>query len=197
VLPRLHAVTNDQILTLADLESRARAIAGAGEVALHVRGRSTPALKLVEIAQRFREAGSVLFVNDRLDVAAHSGSLGVHLPSGGLPTAAARQLLGSNVVIGRSTHSAAEALAAWEEGVDYVFLGPVWETASHPGRPGIGTIAIEQARGARVIAIGGITPERVPMCVEKGAYGVAAVSALWHAPDPAAAAAQMLVCFSE
>ena len=197
MLPHLHAVTNDQILTLADLESRARAIAGAGNVALHVRGRSTPARQLVEIAHRFRVTGGALFVNDRLDVAAHSNSLGVHLPSEGLPTAAVRQLLGPSIAIGRSTHSPEEALAAWDEGADYVFLGPVWETASHPGQPGIGTLAIERAQPARVIAIGGVTPERVPLCVEKGAYGVAAISALWNAPDPAAAATQMLVCFGE
>lgn len=197
MLPRLHAVTNDRILSLADLETRACDIARAGEVALHLRARSIPARPLVEIARRFQSSQGTLFVNDRLDLAAYVSSPGVHLPSAGLPTATARQLLGPSVTIGRSTHSPEEALVAWNEGADYVFLGPIWETASHPGQAGIGILAIERAQPARVIAIGGITPERVPMCVEVGAYGVAAVSALWSAADPAASATQMLVCFGE
>jgi thiamine-phosphate diphosphorylase len=197
VLPRLHAVTNDQILRLADLEMRARNIARAGDVALHLRARLMPARQLVEIAQHFRSAGGTLFVNDRLDVAAHVTSHGVHLPSAGLPIATVRRLLGPSFTIGRSTHSPEEAVVAWEEGADYVFLGPIWKTASHPGQPGIGPHAIERAQPARVIAIGGITPSRVPMCTEMGAYGVAAVSALWGAVDPAAAATQMLVCFGK
>ncbi len=61
------------------------------------------------------------------------------------------------------------------------------------GRPGIGVTAIEQARAARIIAIGGITPDRVTSCLDAGAYGVAAITSLWRASDPGSAAAAMLL----
>jgi thiamine-phosphate diphosphorylase len=195
VLPHLHAVTNDQILALSDLQRRAQVISETGPVALHVRARTTSVRRILDVAREFRDSPGSLFVNDRIDIAIHVRSVGVHLPSDGVPTAIARQLLGPEVMLGRSTHSSEEARAAHEEGADYVFLGPIWSTASHPGAPGLGPGAIAQALPARVVAIGGITPDRVPLCVEHGAAGVAAISALWHAPDPAAAAAKMLVCF--
>ena len=197
MLPRLHAVTNDRILRLSDLAARAAAIGSAGHVGLHVRGRTAVESRLVETAHSFRRAGGTLFVNDRVDVAAHVHSTGIHLPAEGLPTTVVRDLLGPDVLIGRSSHDPDEALLAWDQGLDYVFLGPIWKTASHPGRPAIGTEAIEAAQPARVIAIGGVTPERVRHCIEAGAYGVAAVSALWEAANPAAVASRMLVCFDE
>lgn len=197
MLPHLHAITNDQILALTDLGSRAESITAVGAVALHVRGRSTPTSRLVTVGRQLREAGGILFVNDRVDVAAHLGCQGIHLPSEGLSIHTARQLLGDKALIGRSTHSPEDARRTWDDGADYVFLGPIWETVSHPGQPAIGPRAIKAALPARVIAIGGVTPERVPECVEAGAYGVAAITALWNAPDPAAAASRMLLCFGE
>ncbi len=80
-------------------------------------------------------------------------------------------------------------------GADYVFLGPIWETSSHPGVPGLGLEAIAAARPARVIAIGGVTPARAAACLEAGAWGVAAISALWLADDPGAAAEAFLLSF--
>jgi thiamine-phosphate diphosphorylase len=99
-------------------------------------------------------------------------------------------------LVGRSTHGAEEARAAAADGADYVFLGPIWPTPSHPGRPGIGVESIRQAVPARVIAIGGVTPERAAACIDAGAWGVAAISALWLAEDPAAAAAELLLCLT-
>jgi thiamine-phosphate pyrophosphorylase len=139
---------------------------------------------------------STLIVNDRVDVAGATCAAGVHLPASGLPVAAARSMLGSSALVGRSTHTSAEALAAEAEGADYVFLGPIWETPSHPGSAGLGIAAITAARGARVIAIGGVTPERVAPCLDAGAWGVAAISALWLANDVAAAADAFLLSLS-
>jgi thiamine-phosphate pyrophosphorylase len=138
----------------------------------------------------------MLFVNDRVDVAVAAQARGIHLPSAGLPIAVTREMVGPSMLIGRSTHGAAEALAAHADGADYVFLGPIWETPSHPGAPGLGIPAIRQASGARVIAIGGITPERIGPCLDAGAWGVAAISALWLAEDVAAAAEAFLLSLS-
>jgi len=148
-------------------------------------------------AQRFSEAGARVIINDRVDVAIIAGASGVHLPEQGLPTEGARRLLGPASWIGRSVHSAEAARAAAADGADYVMLGPIWETASHPGRLGIGLEAIAEANPARVIAIGGVTPERIAPCLSAGAYGVAAVSALWNGPDLRSAAQAMLLSLSE
>jgi thiamine-phosphate pyrophosphorylase len=159
-------------------------------------------VEFAEVLLRATSAGGArLFVNDRVDVALLAGAEGVHLPAGGLPISKVRALVGPDRWIGRSTHSPAEAQRAADEGADYVFLGPIWETPSHPGqgrergrgRPGIGVTAIEQVRAVRIIAIGGITPDRVAHCLDAGAYGVAAITSLWRAPDPGSAAAEMLL----
>ncbi len=198
-LPRLHAVTNSRILGLTDFQRRATEIARSLQVALHIRTSSLEARHLTELTLATKSIcsarGALVFVNDRIDVALAVAAHGIHLPGEGIPTSYVRELVGPDVWIGRSTHSVHEALAAQDEGVDYVFLGPIWPTTSHPGRPALGTGAISGARTARVIAIGGVTPERVQPAIEAGAYGVAAVSGLWFTPDGGAAVERMLLSF--
>ena len=195
--PALHAVTTDAIVQLADFETRAAAIAHAPGVALHVRARELPGRILTELVDRVkratRSAGASVFVNDRADVALLTGSAGVHLPSDGLPIAAVREMVGPNAWIGRSTHRPDEARRAMDEGADYVFLGPIWETGSHQERPPLGPAAIQAAHPARVVAIGGVTPGRIGPCRDAGAVGVAAISALWAADRPGTVAAEMLL----
>jgi len=197
VIPRLHAITNDHILNLPDLDERLHAIVAAGPVGLHLRGRRTSGRRLAEIGRRLVDEGVSLLVNDRVDLVPYIGAVGVHLPATGLPTADVRRLLGSEVVIGRSTHDPDEAKDASAAGADFVFLGPIWNTRSHPDHPGLGTSAIRDAQPATVIAIGGVTPDRVTACLEQGAYGVAVITALWEAADPRSVAAQMLVSLGE
>jgi thiamine-phosphate pyrophosphorylase len=192
----LHAVTNDDVLALPDFDRRALQIARAGDVAVHVRAARAPARQLTEIAARLRNRQVTVLVNDRADVALAAGASGVHLPSRGLPTEAALRLLRPTHLVGRSVHDAAEARQAAQDGADYVFLGPVWDTPSHPGHEGLGPEQLRDAAPAKVIAIGGITPERARMSARAGAYGVAAIRALWYADDPASAAEAMLVSLS-
>ncbi len=193
-LPRIHAVTDGAVLELVDLAARARSLAKADGVALHARSSLIGGRRLTELAVTFKGTGAPVFVNDRADVATIVGARGVHLPAKGLPIAAVRGIVGGELLIGRSTHSADEARRAADQGADYVCLGPIWETASHPGRRPLGPHVIADARSIPVIAIGGVTPGRTRLCIEAGAYGVAAVSALWHDPDPGAVAREMLLC---
>lgn len=192
-LPRLHAVTNDRILALPDLFERARVIAQAGDVALHVRSRVSCAKALIQVADRFAEIGATVFINDRADIARVVGAAGIHAPERGLPTPGIRRLVGERPWVGRSVHHPQQAVRAIDEGADYVFLGPIWATSSHPQTPPLGPPAIAAARPAVIIAIGGVTAERVPDCLRHSAYGVAVISALWDASDPASAAAELLV----
>lgn len=198
-LPPLHAVTNNTILGLTDYQRRAAEIARSPQVALHIRTGSLGARSITELTLATKTIcstrGAQIFVNDRVDIALASAAHGIHLPAGGIPTDHVRQLVGPDMWIGRSTHSVEEALAAHDEGVDYVFLGPIWSTPSHPARAALGTAAISGARPARVIAIGGVTVERVQAAIDAGAYGVAAISELWFAPDSGAAVERMLLSF--
>jgi thiamine-phosphate pyrophosphorylase len=200
-LPRLHVVTDDAIARLPDLAERARAVAAAGAVALHARGPGLGGRANLDLARTLdaaiQETTSRLFVNDRLDIGRIVRAWGLHLPRAGLPVEEARRLLGPDVVIGRSAHSAEQARAAHAEGADYVFLGPMWETPSHPGAAPLGPDVIAAAAPAKVIAIGGIDLKRARACRAAGAYGVAVISAVWGASDPGGAAREILLSLKE
>jgi thiamine-phosphate pyrophosphorylase len=176
-------------------------MAAAGTLALHARGPGLGGRALLDLARALGAARenttSRLFVNDRLDVARIVGASGVHLPGAGFAIDDARAQLGPDVVIGRSVHSAEAARRAHAGGADYVFLGPIWETPSHPGTVPLGPDAIAAAAPARVIAIGGITLERVAVCRAAGAYGVAAISAVWRASNPGGVVREMLLSLEE
>jgi thiamine-phosphate diphosphorylase len=199
--PRLHAVTDDEVLADPGFADRARAmmIAHGPALALHLRGHGTRGAKLYELAESLvetsRDGGAVLVVNDRVDVALASGC-GAQLGHRSIPVDVARTLLGPDRALGYSAHDAAEARSAGQAGADFVLLGTVWASSSHPGRPGAGiglideTVADLASRpdAPLVIAIGGVTPERAAEAVAAGAHGVAAIGGVWAAADPVAAA---------
>ena len=201
-LPRVHAFTDHTILSAPDFGIRAAAIAAAGAVALHARDRDGSAAHLVASTLRMvalaRPPEAAVFVSGRPDIAAATGAHGVQLGAGDLAPADARKILPRGW-IGRSVHSLEEARVAVAEGADFLVVGSIYETPSHPGRAPVGTgLLREVARlGRPVIAIGGITPERVPELKAAGAYGVAAIRALWQAEDPAAATLSMLAPWME
>lgn len=199
----MHAITDARVLALPDLGVRAAAIAAAGAaVALHARDRSVTADALAAAAARLaalaRPPEAALFVSGRPDIAAALGAQGVQLAAGDLAPGDARRVF-SGGWIGRSVHSADEANAALDEGADYLMAGSIYATASHPGRTAAGPQLIEAIAplGLPVIAIGGVTAERAVELRSAGAWGVAAVSALWDATDPAAAAMALLAPWAE
>ncbi|HEY6852926.1 MAG TPA: thiamine phosphate synthase, partial [Gemmatimonadales bacterium] len=134
-----------------------------------------------------------LFVNDRLDVALGTQAAGVQLRRGGLTPEDARRLE-PEWWIGVSVHDLGEARAAQAAGADYLLVGTIFPTASHPERAPLGEagLAAVAALGLPVVAIGGITAARVPAVRAAGAYGVGAIRGLWDALEPDAAARQML-----
>lgn len=195
-LPRLHAITDERIARRPDLDDLARDLAAAGgaDLALHARGRALTGLEHCELAERLTAYPSTrLFVNDRLDIALALNAAGVQLGDAGLPPRAARQL-NPRWWIGRSVHNVPGAEAARAEGADYLVVGPVYATATHADRTPLGLERLRDVArlGLPVIAIGGVTPARAGEVKAAGAYGVAAIRALWDAADPGAAARQML-----
>jgi thiamine-phosphate pyrophosphorylase len=197
-LPRVHAFTDAALLVLPEFGIRAAAIAAGGSaVALHARAPGENGARLVAGALRMlslaRPPEAGVFVSGRPDIAAALGASGVQLGIQDLTPADARRVL-PHGWIGRSVHSRDEAAAAVAEGADFLVVGSIYETPSHPDRPAAGPGLVRQCAslGKPVIAIGGITPERAIEVKAAGAYGVAAIRALWQAPDPAAATLALL-----
>ena len=152
-------------------------------------------LALLEVfASACQRHGRLLAVNDRADIALAAGADVLHLGQDDLPVPAARRILGPAPLIGRSSHSPAQAgLAAAEEGVDYFCAGPVWTTPTKPGRPATGLGLISHVASLRTerswFAIGGISFERLDDVLAAGATRVVVVRAITEADDPGAAAA--------
>jgi thiamine-phosphate diphosphorylase len=204
VIPKLHVVTDDEILARPDFETRAREVFEVfearepadeddvgGSVALHIRGAHTTGRRLTRLARilcgRAASSGVLLVVNDRLDVALAVGAAGVHLGTHSLPPAEARRLLGASRLLGVSVHSASEAVEVAESGADYLFVGTLFETPSHPeavatGPEFLGLVASRV--DLPLVGIGGVTPERAGAVVASGGHGVAAIRGIWDAPSP-------------
>ena len=180
-----------------DLPRFLDAVLGAGVDIVQLREKGLEAgeeLALLEVfAQACRRHGRLLAVNDRADVALAAGADVLHLGQDDLPVPAARRILGPGPLIGRSSHSPAQAgAAAAEPDVDYFCAGPLWTTPTKPGRPaaGLGLIGhVARAEPARPwFAIGGISLDRLGEVLAAGATRVVVVRAITEAGDPAAAA---------
>jgi thiamine-phosphate pyrophosphorylase len=152
----------------------------------------------MELARVAAETGGLLFVNDRVDVALACGADGAHLGTRSLSPGDARRVLGGSVPspvglpwIGASVHSPGECEVAVAYGADFLFAGSVFPTPSHPGGRPLGPEGFAEVRrsaGDRaVFGIGGITPDRVGEVLSAGGRGVAVLSGVWEAADPAEA----------
>jgi len=140
--------------------------------------------------------GALLAVNDRADVALAAGADVLHLGQDDLPVSWARRIVGDDVLIGRSTHDAAQAdAAAVEPGVDYFCAGPCWPTPTKPGRPAPGLALLRHVAAGGTerpwFAIGGIDDERLDAVLEAGARRIVVVRVITEAADPQAAASAL------
>jgi len=202
-IPRFHVLSQRTLLPLATLIDLLEPLAAAGVEAFHLREKDLPGGILLDLAQQCRQrlgGRAALFVNERVDVALLSQADGVQLPEQGIPVVAARQLLGPHMLIGRSVHDVAGARQAEEAGADFLLFGNVYETTSKPGVTGRGLAALRAVVAAchlPVIAIGGITPERVPEVLKAGAWGIAVISGVLAASDPVVAAQRYHQMLSE
>jgi len=202
-IPRLHAITDDAVLADADVGIRAAAIAAAGSsAALHVRARGSATAFLARSATRFVSLAAppeaAVFVNGRPDIARATGAQGVQLGTRDLSVADARTVFPRGW-IGRSVHGEEESRMAVDEGADLLLLGSIFETPTHPDAPALGLATLERVAGLGlpVIAIGGMTAAVAPSVRDAGAWGVAAVRALWTAGDAYAAAMSLLAPWSD
>lgn len=176
-----------------DLEEFLDAVLGAGVDVVQLRDKHADAAVQLRAAEVFRATcdrhGALFIVNDRADLAVAAGADGVHVGQDDLPPEQARALVGSELLVGRSTHAASEVRAANTESVDYIGVGPVRATPTKPGRPGVGIdlvhVAAIESRHPFFVT-GGMDRETIPEVLAAGARGVVVVRAITESADPAA-----------
>ncbi|WP_020129954.1 thiamine phosphate synthase [Streptomyces sp. 303MFCol5.2] len=182
-----------------DLPEFLDAVLSGGVDIVQLRDKGIEAAEELEHLEVFADAcarhGKLLAVNDRADVAHAAAADVLHLGQGDLPVPAARAILGGEVLVGRSTHSEAEAgAAAVQEGVDYFCTGPCWPTPTKPGRPAPGLDLVRHTAALGTdrpwFAIGGIDLGNLDEVLAAGARRVVVVRAITDADDPGAAAAE-------
>jgi thiamine-phosphate pyrophosphorylase len=165
---------------------------GAGLKAVQLREKDLAVRDLLALAGPIREStrrhGARLLVNDRADVALATGADGVQRTHASLPVSALRAISPPGLLIGASVHSVAEARGAAAEGADFLVFGPVHDTPSKRAYgPPQGLAALSRVTAAvdtPVLAVGGVTPERVGAILDAGAAGVAVISAILAADRP-------------
>ena len=167
---------------------------------MQLREKDLGAAELARLGRALRAAtaahGATLIVNDRVDVALAVGADGVQRTTTSLAIADILAIADKRLRVGASVHALEEAVSAAEAGADWIIFGPVYDTPfKRAYGPPQGLRALERvAHDLRVpvIAIGGITPERIAEVRRAGAHGVAVISAILSAPSPAAATRRFL-----
>lgn len=190
----LYAVTPDKPDANFILEKTTRLLEGGAD-AVQLRCRSLPDKALLELGKRIKQKcaqfGALLMVNNRPDLALAVDADGVHIGHEDLPLSFVRELVGHRKIVGMSTHSVPEAIAAQKQGADYVSCGPLWKTPTKPDYKdvGLGLIGLYNAAlHIPFVAIGGIEEENIDQVVAAGAKTIAVVRALYNAENPAAIA---------
>lgn len=198
VLDGLHLITDAR--GGRDALDVVAAAVGAGARVVQVRAKDCTDLELYEFARRVMEIcsaqGTTCIVNDRVDVACAIGAQGTHLGAEDLPVSAVRRVAGPQHVIGGTARDPEHARELVAAGANYLGVGPAYLTTTKSGLPAPlgpgGIAAVADAVAVPVIAIGGVTAERVPELLAAGARGVAVVAAVSAAKDPAAATRQLV-----
>ena len=188
---RLYGILDLGYVTARDAARVARCMIDGGVDILQVRAKDLSAADVFELAVLLRPitaaAGVPLIVNDHPAVVTRAGADGAHLgqDDGSLDVARARA--GAGKIIGRSTHSPAQARAARDEGADYLGFGPLFATPTKPDYPAIGLDDIARVHAEitdrPIFCIGGIKLENLPEVIAAGARRVVIVSGLLQATD--------------
>jgi thiamine-phosphate pyrophosphorylase len=198
---RLYALVDPVTSGGFALDELARRVAGGGATLVQLRDKEGSTRRLVEearaIKQALRASGVPLLINDRVDVALAAAADGVHIGQDDMAVDDARRLLGPRAIIGLSLKTVEHAKAAPLERLDYVAIGGVFTTTSKSntaapiGPDGLRTVvAAVRARDPKrpIAAIAGIDRTNAGDVIAAGADGIAVISALSTASDPAAAA---------
>ncbi len=186
----LYLITDTSIIRGLPLQEAVQKAILGGLKFLQYREKNLPASISYEMAKEQRrltqDAGVTFIVNDDVSLALAVKADGVHLGQEDLPIQEARKILGHRGLIGISTHSVQEALAAEKDGADYIGLGPIYPTTTKQTRPPLGCGVIREVKEKvriPIFAIGGINQINLKEVLEAGATGVAVISAILTSPD--------------
>ena len=188
---------------LSQIMSNAIAAAEAGVALFQLREKQLSAKLLFEltaaIVRETKGTGLQLIVNGRPDIALAAGAVGVHLPVNGLPIADVRRTFGSGLLIGASCHTIEELSAARENGADFATFGPIFASPGKGEPKGIGDLhsAASAVEDFPVLALGGVSIEKINEVAATGAAGVAAIRALSSPEKIVAFARRMEFAFNE
>ncbi len=203
---RVYAIisTFDGSRSAKSIRDTARAALAGGAGAIQLRQKEICDDIMLAMAAELREltdeTNRLFIVNDRPDIAAIVGADGVHLGQRDLPVGDARRLLRPGAIVGKSTHSAAQATAAVNEGADYVAIGPVFETGTKDAGEPVGVEMVRQVVEKitlPVVAIGGINASNAADVIAAGAKCLAVSSAICTADNPKAATAELRQLFGD
>ena len=196
---RLYAIIDSAYAPPALWPELALKLAAGGAGIFQLRAKNLPKEEILShariLAPVLAELGLPLILNDYPELVVPSGAAGCHLGQDDLGIPEARKMLGSSVLLGLSTHSPCQALAGQAVGADYLGFGPLYATGTKPDYQPIGPEKIREITGQvtlPVFCIGGLNPDRVAEAAHFGAQRVCVVSHLLLAPDPTAAAKQIL-----
>jgi len=163
-------------------------LGGVDLIQLRAKKRALP--EIAKLGQAMRDIipahGPLFILNDHPELAAGMGADGIHVGQDDLSVAEARKLAGGNILVGKSTHSLEQAIAAEKEGPDYIGVGPIYATATKPDYVPVGPALIGQVRAVvRVpqFCIGGVNETTLPQVIAAGARRVVIVSALLQSTD--------------
>jgi thiamine-phosphate pyrophosphorylase len=197
--PTLYVILDPVATAGRNLGDLLDAVIAGGCRMVQLRDKSSPSGRLLPIAEqlraRCRDAAAIFIVNDRVDLAVAVGADGVHLGQDDLPPRLARPLLRPGMILGVSTHSVDQARQAEADGADYVAVGSMFPTRTKPDFELVGPALVRALRSeirVPLVGIGGITPDNVGEVIRAGADGVAVISSVCAAQDPAAASAHFL-----
>ena len=196
-LPKVYALTDVELSGRSHAE-QVELLTQGGASLIQLREKKMPAVEFYEHAKAAVAVGVPVIINDRVDVAIAVGARGVHLGQDDLPPEAARRLLGLNAVVGYSTHNIDQALAAVKLPIDYIAVGPIFQTTTKTDTfPILGLEGLRAVRAAigefPLVAIGGITHANAPEAIAAGADSVAVISALLSDPNRIAEMTRSLI----
>lgn len=198
VLPRLYVIADPSACSVPDnlahfLAVLEESLAGGARLVQFRAKHLSPAKQWEfgkEVSAMCSAYAAHLIVNDRADLALALDADGVHLPANGIPVGAARRLMEWRKV-GVSCHSVADVITAEEEGANFVTLSPIFPSNSKPGYgPALDLHNLKTAANLvkiPIFALGGVSPDKTVSCRNVGAHGVAIMSGILQAEDPAAA----------
>lgn len=187
---RLYGIVDLGYCAPAQVESMTAALCEGGVDLLQIRAKKLTPGEVEKLARQMhpitRAHGVPLIINDHLEIAAAIGSEGVHVGQDDDAVARARAVVGTDVFVGKSTHSLAQAVAAQAEGADYIGFGPLYATGTKPDYVPIGLqdiTEVHQKVSLPIFCIGGVNEARLPEILSAGARRVVVVSAFLLAPD--------------